>query len=1377
MLQPQKKHNILNKFIGYIIGFICTICIYNTGTAQVISGVINRYAKVDSILAVDKVRLDNTDNFTNGDTVMIIQMKGASFREDVRLVDFMKGAGRYEVTIINNIDPATKVIVFTSNLINYSDYDAKEGLQLVRVPSYNKTIVKTGGLTCNAWDGAKGGVLALIVNDTLILNDSINVDKKGFRGADYTVNLGICPSTKGLYYYPEYKIDSAGLKGESLVSTAFTGKRGRGKLADAGGGGYGLYSGGGGGGNFGYGGGGGKIYEESCIDPNNNTYSGGEGGELAPDYFGGTSVEYRDRIFLGGGGGAGAGNLVSAGTNGGAGGGIVFIMARYLKTNKKNISSRGENINYTSNTISGGGGGAGGSVLLYVNNFIDSLKVAVPGGNGGTTNFCSGQGGGGGGGFVWISPSSPVSLKLLLSGGLAGNTTLAANICDDIKAYSGGDGKTVSNFYPVVNGFLFNTITGSQTICYGEIPVMLTGSMPTGGDKNYKYQWQKRKKNTSTWTNIAGANSIYYQPSALSDSTEFRRSVKVYEPKLGDSITDLGKFITINVIPEIKNNVIDSDTTVCSGLRSVILRGTSPTGGAGNFTYNWQSNDNVNGWVTASLINNKLNYKADSIKTQYYRRVVYTANNCSSVSDVDTVIILPKITGNTIGTSQTICYNYSPNSLTGIVTLDGGNKPNYIYRWDKSENDSAHWQLAASGILSYYAPGKLTTKTYFRRIVYSGLNNTCKDTSAWVRIKITEAINHSSNFVNFSQIKCKNAIPDAFTGNTPTLPSGGSFVYKYQWEKSINKTKWDSITTLTSLSYQNPALDTTTYFRRIVLHGYLDCCKDTSAPDTVTVQPLIFNNKIKSGQEICQSQTPAPLTQLSGGVGGGDGAVYKYAWEEKNTLVSTWSPANGGNVARDYQPPALTETKYYRRKVSSGVCNSSSDSIKIDVLVSISGNTITGNQEVCRGIAAIDLAGGTPGLSGGEPGIYRYAWEDSISGKKWYSVSSATQSYYSPGVLNDTISIIYFRRIVKSGYYSDCCISKTIASEIRVNELPSGSIIAMDTAICSGKSMKVRVNLTGLAPHFGLTLKGKTDQFTFSNLNANINSLNITPSALKDTLHIESINDSKGCLAKTKTGLAIIRLVTVPKANAGSDNSICGLQYKLHATPSVGAGLWKPETGSARFPSSSSFDSATVVYNTYGVQKLFWCETNEFCSDSDEITLSFYQQPLKPYIGKDTSIYYQFNYSLNAPIPLVGEGHWSATNPDILILNPENPVTQASNMIFGNNEFVWTISNGNCKAVDDTLVVFVDDIKRYSGFSPNGDGVNEEFVIEGLDNALQKKIKILNRWGSIVFSSDNYDNKWKGTNNSGDILPDDTYFYILTVDGTREYKGYIVLKR
>ena len=87
-------------------------------------------------------------------------------------------------------------------------------------------------------------------------------------------------------------------------------------------------------------------------------------------------------------------------------------------------------------------------------------------------------------------------------------------------------------------------------------------------------------------------------------------------------------------------------------------------------------------------------------------------------------------------------------------------------------------------------------------------------------------------------------------------------------------------------------------------------------------------------------------------------------------------------------------------------------------------------------------------------------------------------------------------------------------------------------------------------------------------------------------------------------------------------------------------------------------------------------------------------------------------------------------------------------------------------------------------FSPDGDGVNETLIIEGLENIDGVSITIFNRWGNEVFSANPYNNDWNGTSQSnlnvgGDELPTGTYFYILDTQ-TSKYgvlKGYIYLKR
>jgi gliding motility-associated-like protein/uncharacterized repeat protein (TIGR01451 family) len=79
-------------------------------------------------------------------------------------------------------------------------------------------------------------------------------------------------------------------------------------------------------------------------------------------------------------------------------------------------------------------------------------------------------------------------------------------------------------------------------------------------------------------------------------------------------------------------------------------------------------------------------------------------------------------------------------------------------------------------------------------------------------------------------------------------------------------------------------------------------------------------------------------------------------------------------------------------------------------------------------------------------------------------------------------------------------------------------------------------------------------------------------------------------------------------------------------------------------------------------------------------------------------------------------------------------------------------------------------------FTPNGDGVNETFVIPGLDTYSDNELTIINRWGNTVYQKTNYKNDWDGQG-----MVEGTYFYVLRAKnkaGTWDtYKGYLTLLR
>jgi gliding motility-associated-like protein len=127
----------------------------------------------------------------------------------------------------------------------------------------------------------------------------------------------------------------------------------------------------------------------------------------------------------------------------------------------------------------------------------------------------------------------------------------------------------------------------------------------------------------------------------------------------------------------------------------------------------------------------------------------------------------------------------------------------------------------------------------------------------------------------------------------------------------------------------------------------------------------------------------------------------------------------------------------------------------------------------------------------------------------------------------------------------------------------------------------------------------------------------------------------------------------------------------------------------------------------------------------------------------------------------------------------------------GTNTFLVTATNGAC-AVSDTLnIVLLDalssecsekDVFIPEGFSPDGDGRNDQFVVY-FTQGRTVNLEVYNRWGNLVYKNDNYLNDWNGVANRGTILygeelPEGTYFYLIKIEGESETrKGYLTLWR
>ena len=111
------------------------------------------------------------------------------------------------------------------------------------------------------------------------------------------------------------------------------------------------------------------------------------------------------------------------------------------------------------------------------------------------------------------------------------------------------------------------------------------------------------------------------------------------------------------------------------------------------------------------------------------------------------------------------------------------------------------------------------------------------------------------------------------------------------------------------------------------------------------------------------------------------------------------------------------------------------------------------------------------------------------------------------------------------------------------------------------------------------------------------------------------------------------------------------------------------------------------------------------------------------------------------------------------------------------DDFIYIICNETgCDSALVQVFVLCDEVVIHTGFSPNGDGINDFFTIDNVEAFPDSELAIFNRWGNRVFNTKNYRNDWDGSWN-GEALPDGTYFYVFDDGQGNLYSGYVQIHR
>ena len=467
-----------------------------------ISGIINTY---HSVLGVDAtknaLRLDNVSGLAYGNTVLLIQMKGATINTTASSSSFgdvisLNYAGNYEIAIICSV--SNDSVYFFNTIKN--NYDVNFKVQLVKFGEYYSANV-TDTVKAQSWNNStgKGGVLAIQVEEDLTLNAPLFADSTGYKGGNFFLHTtSFCIPSASLWAYNPIAGSTANgaYKGEGVADVIATLNGGRGAPANGGGGGNFHNNGGGGGANLSSGGnGGGNFSTTGCT----GNFRGLGGKALSSS--GGT------KIFLGGGGGAGHANGTVQPFGGGNGGGIIIVLAKNVIGNGHRISANGQAGRSTSYD-GAAGGGAGGTIIMNVTGgYSGSLNIQANGGNGGnedddnSLNRCYGAGGGASGGVLYFNSSLP-GVGTSYTGGIAGINTDVNGCGTPVPAANGTSGSAISNYS-------YQTSLTPSASCTFSLPIrIIYFNAILTGDKKVKLEWDIANPEEATSFTIEKLNSL-----------------------------------------------------------------------------------------------------------------------------------------------------------------------------------------------------------------------------------------------------------------------------------------------------------------------------------------------------------------------------------------------------------------------------------------------------------------------------------------------------------------------------------------------------------------------------------------------------------------------------------------------------------------------------------------------------------------------------------------------------------------------------------------------------------------------------------------------------------------------------------------------------
>jgi gliding motility-associated-like protein len=286
--------------------------------------------------------------------------------------------------------------------------------------------------------------------------------------------------------------------------------------------------------------------------------------------------------------------------------------------------------------------------------------------------------------------------------------------------------------------------------------------------------------------------------------------------------------------------------------------------------------------------------------------------------------------------------------------------------------------------------------------------------------------------------------------------------------------------------------------------------------------------------------------------------------------------------------------------------------------------------------------------------------------------------------------------------------------------------------------------------------------------------INQTIAGLVDGVYTFTVTNSSGCISLASAGVIISKenppvliITNPPPVCSPGLSDITNSAITAGSAPGLTYTYWTDNGATIPYSSPKAANSGT--YYIKGTT-----ESGSFNIKPVIVTINV--SPVAN-AGVDQTLDYKFSTTLDATLEIEETGIWSLVSGSASFLNDTDPKTQVSNLALGENLLAWTVKEGTCPSVSDTVRIVVHNLIIPTLITPNMDGKNDYFVLKDLSIMGKTELYIFDRRGVGVFKSLNYDNKWNGVDYNNKPLPDDTYYYVLRTQNGRSLKGFIVIRR